>query len=459
MMDNAKILRDYAEDCVARTMRTDFETLGKIVDVLMEAKKRRSTIYTIGNGGSAATASHMCNDLAKGCRVHNRAGFITMCLGDSEAVMTCLANDFCYEDAYKIQVETRVKPGDILIVFSGSGNSENVIRAAEAARKRGVTVIGFLGRNGGKLLPICDISVIAPSDNMEQIEDIHMLYVHDISYTLQKRLPDEWGHEDVEPIYGRKFTAALFDWDGTVSCIRSGWQQVMIPYFVEVLEATPKAEDHDSIVRIVTDFVDFLTGKQTIFQCIRLDEEVQKRGGAATDPYLYKNEYLRRLEIHIKHRKDALLAGADPADYRVPGSFEFIQELQARGIKCYLASGTDEKDVLYEAGLLGLSDAFEGGIHGAHDYMLECSKELVIRDMIEKEGIKPENLISFGDGYVEIELVSDIGGYAVGAATDETRRCGIDDWKRNRLLAAGAKMIIPDFADYKTLADLVGGEQ
>ena len=79
--------------------------------------------------------------------------------------------------------------------------------------------------------------------------------------------------------------------------------------------------------------------------------------------------------------------------------------------------------------------------------------------MIEKEGIKPENLISFGDGYVEIELVSDIGGYAVGAATDETRRCGIDSWKRNRLLSAGAMMIIPDFADYKTALHQFDHEQ
>jgi phosphoserine phosphatase len=259
-------------------------------------------------------------------------------------------------------------------------------------------------------------------------------------------------------MYGRKFTAALFDWDGTVSCIRSGWQKIMIPYFIEVLEATPNAEDHESISKVVTDFVDFLTGKQTIFQCIKLDEEVQKRGGAAVDPYEYKKEYLRRLEEYIKDRKTALLAGADPAEYRIPGSLEFILGLQARGVKCYLASGTDEKDVVYEAGLLGLDKVFEGGIHGAHDYMLECSKELVIKDMIEKEGIRPEELISFGDGYVEIQLISEIGGYAVGAATDEFRRCGIDSWKRGRLLSAGAAMIIPDFANYEKLLEMIGGK-
>jgi len=458
-MTNEEILKSYADDCTCRTMKTDFETLGKVVDVLINAKRDNKVIYTAGNGGSLATASHICNDLSKACRVHNRAGFNAICLGDSTAIITCLSNDFCYEDFYKIQVETKIKSGDVFLVFSGSGNSENIVRAVISARERGAIVVGFLGRDGGALKPLCDISIVAPSDNMEQIEDIHMLYVHSISHTLQKRLADLWGAEIVKPVNKRKFTAALFDWDGTVSCIRSGWQQIMIPYFIEVLEATPDAEDRETISSVVTDFVDFLTGKQTIFQCIRLDEEVQKRGGEKRDPHEYKKEYLRRLEEYIKDRKEALINGANPSMYRVPGSLEFIEALQKSGIKCYLASGTDEADVLYEAKLLGLSDAFEGGIHGAHDYMLECSKELVIADMIEKEGIKPEELISFGDGYVEIELVDKINGYAVGVATDEFRRCGIDNWKRNRLLSAGAKMIIPDFADFEKLLEIVRGEE
>ena len=124
-------------------------------------------------------------------------------------------------------------------------------------------------------------------------------------------------------------------------------------------------------------------------------------------PILYKNEYLRRLELRIKERKEKLLSGEVTAEaYLVPGSKEFLRLLQANGIKCYLASGTDEEDVIYEAKLLGLDDAFEGGIHGAHAAMTECSKELVIRDMLEKENIKPHEMVSFGDGYVEgINLV------------------------------------------------------
>lgn len=100
---------------------------------------------------------------------------------------------------------------------------------------------------------------------------------------------------------------------------------------------------------------------------------------------------------------------------------------------------------MYEASLLGLDGVFDGGIHGAHDHMLTCSKELVIRDMLDREGIRPKELVSFGDGYVEVELVANLGGLAIGAATNEQTREGINAWKRNRLIAAGANAIIPDF--------------
>lgn len=455
---NAQILEEYTLDCTERTRKTDFETLGKIADVILATKERGNRIFTAGNGGSAATASHICNDLTKGCRVLGRPGFRMECLADSTAVVTCLGNDFSYDDVFIIPLETKAQAGDVFITFSGSGNSENVVRAAKRAREMGVTTVGFLGRDGGKLKEHCDLYVIAPTDNMEQLEDMHMLYCHALSCLLQQRLRDEWDIEVISPCVGRKFTAALFDFDGTVSLIRAGWQDVMIPYFIEVLEATPNHEDHDSIVTVVRDFVDFLTGKQTIFQCMKLDEEVVARGGEHRDPVEYKHEYLRRLEERIKDRKKALVDGADPAEYRVPGCYELIMALKAAGIKCYLASGTDEEDVLYEAKLLGLDNAFDGGIHGAKDYMLECSKELVIRDMIEKEGIDPRDMVSFGDGYVEIELVANLGGYAVGAATDEEKHYGVNEWKRNRLKKAGAAAIIPDFAKTERLMRFLGGE-
>ncbi|MBR2861201.1 MAG: SIS domain-containing protein [Clostridia bacterium] len=445
-------LRNYTKECTESVMRTDFDTLAEIAKIIIDTKKTGARIFTAGNGGSAATASHMCNDLTKGCRVWNRVGFDATCLGDSLAVVTCLANDFSYDEIYEIMLATKAKEGDVFITFSGSGNSPNVVRASKLAQEMGLTTIGFLGRDGGKLKQYCDKYIIAPTESMEQLEDMHMLYVHALVCIIKEELKTTWDMEIVKPLKKPAFKTALFDFDGTVSLIRSGWQDIMIPYFIEVLSAVAKNETQEEITQIVRDFVDTLTGKQTIFQCIRLDEEVVKRGGEHVDPLVYKREYLRRLELHIKNRKEGLISGTiSPDELVVPGCKDFVYALKAQGINCYLASGTDEKDVLYEAGLLGLDKVFDGHIYGAHDHMTDCSKELVIKSLIETGKIDPSELISFGDGYVEIELVANIGGYTVGVATDEERCEGINEWKRNRLLNAGADMIIPDFSDYERL--------
>lgn len=459
MEKNLAVLKDYFTDCTERLMRTDFDTLEKIGDVIAASKKNDVQIFTAGNGGSAATASHFCNDLMKGCRVLGRVGFKTQCLSDSSPVLTCLSNDFSYEDAYEVELRTKAVRGDILIVFSGSGNSENVVRAVKAAKEMGLITVAFLGRDGGKLAGQCDYQIIAPTDSMEQLEDMHMLYCHALAVNIREKLCDVWDMEIIRDCTEPKFKSALFDFDGTVSLIRSGWQEVMIPYFVEVLSEVKREDETDrDILHIVREFVDTLTGKQTIFQCIRLDEEVVSRGGEHRDPLVYKHEYLRRLSEKTKDKIAGLENGTiDPHELIVPGCHEFVNALKANGITCRLASGTDEVDVLREAKLLGLDKLFDGKVYGAHDGVLDCSKELVIKSLIEEEGIKPEELISFGDGYVEIELVSNLGGYTVGVATDEERKKGINAWKRNRLKSAGADVVIPDFTGYERLIKYIGG--
>lgn len=192
MADIKGLLEAYAKEVSEGIMKTDFDSMAKIVDVLLDAKERMATIFTAGNGGSAATASHICNDLLKGCNVCNKNGFITECLADSTAVLTCLANDFDYESVFSIQLETKANKGDVLIVYSGSGNSANILKAIETAKEKEMTVIGFSGRDGGKLAPMCDITVIAPTDSMEQIEDYHMIYVHSLSDTIQKALKEKY---------------------------------------------------------------------------------------------------------------------------------------------------------------------------------------------------------------------------------------------------------------------------
>ena len=254
-----------------------------------------------------------------------------------------------------------------------------------------------------------------------------------------------------EPSRGR-IRHALFDFDGTLSLIRSGWQDVMIPMMVEVLAATPQAEDEATLGAVVREFVDTLTGKQTIYQTIRLAEEVTKRGGTAEDPLVYKHEYLDRLWQKVHHRVDGLKDGTiPPDDLLVPGSRELLENLRARGIRCYLASGTDLPYVVDEAAALRVDGYFDGGISGALDDYRQFSKAKVIEQILAEHELHGPELVAFGDGYVEIENTVGVGGIAVGLATDEIERRSVDDWKRNRLILAGAHLIVPDFREQDAL--------
>ena len=244
------------------------------------------------------------------------------------------------------------------------------------------------------------------------------------------------------------FRCALFDFDGTVSLIRAGWQEVMIPYFCEVVQAVDAGDPPAAIRAEVKEFVDALTGRQTIYQCMALCEAVRRRGGAPLAPGEYKAEYLRRLEKKIAGRKAALANGAPPETYAVRGAIPFVRALTGAGVTCYLASGTDEADVKKEAALLGVADCFTGGIFGAREALTDCSKEAVIRRLLRDERLDPGVLLGFGDGFVEIELVHGAGGYAIGVAGNETDpNAGVDEEKRRRLLNAGADMIVADLSE------------
>jgi phosphoglycolate phosphatase len=245
---------------------------------------------------------------------------------------------------------------------------------------------------------------------------------------------------------------ALFDFDGTISLIREGWQAVMIPMLVEVLLETPDHESEAELTRMVTDFVTRLTGKQTIYQMLQLAEEVEKRGGTPRDPLDYKYAYLERLWVRIAGRVADLKSGRKgPQDFVVPGSFELLAALRERGVTGYLASGTDQAYVLDEAQALGLPLYFEERIYGALDDYRNFSKRMLIERILRENGLGGPELVAFGDGFVEIEDAKAVGGIAVGVATDEAARQGIDAWKRARLIQAGADLIIPDFREHAAL--------
>lgn len=253
----------------------------------------------------------------------------------------------------------------------------------------------------------------------------------------------------------------LFDFDGTLSLIREGWPEIMIPMMVEFLLETPDHESEQDLRRIVTEYVMRLTGKQTIYQMIQLAEEVAKRNGAPLDPLEYKREYNRRLMRRISERRESLRTGSAPAEQMlVPGTLELLESLVARGMRIYLASGTDEPFVKEEAELLGLTRYFGGNIHGALDNHQSFSKAMVIEKILTENAIRGANLLGFGDAYVEVVNVKSVGGTAIGVASDEAGRSGKPDpWKRARLIAVGADIVIPDFRECGVLLDYLFNER
>lgn len=256
------------------------------------------------------------------------------------------------------------------------------------------------------------------------------------------------------------FRFALFDFDGTLSLIREGWQGIMIPMMVEILLETRSGESAEATEVCVREFVELLTGKQTVYQMIRLAEEVEKRGGTPLDPLEYKRRYHDRLWERIRHRVEGLKAGAiDREEMMVPGSEALLRGLKERGVSLFLASGTDAQYVQDECAALGLTSYFDGGIHGALDDYRSFSKKMVIERIFRENNLHGPELLAFGDGYVEIENTKEAAGVAVGVATDEVGRVAVDAWKRNRLIQAGADMIIPHYRRHQELLAYLYAEE
>lgn len=251
----------------------------------------------------------------------------------------------------------------------------------------------------------------------------------------------------------------LFDFDGTLSLIRQGWPEVMVPMFVEMLP--PQAGESESDrARLAWDDIMRLNGKQTIYQMIQLADRIRERGGEPREPLWYKHEYLRRLEVLIRDRIEGLRTGRlRPDELLVYGARPLLEQLCARGLTLYLASGTDEPFVKQEADLLDVSRYFGARIYGALDDYQNFSKKIVIERILRENAIPGRQLLAFGDGYVEIENTKAAGGLAVAVASDEAQNGSgrMDPWKRQRLLGVGADLVIPDFRDAAPLLDRILG--
>lgn len=263
-------------------------------------------------------------------------------------------------------------------------------------------------------------------------------------------------HPDRLP--GGKIRAAIFDFDGTFSTLRCGWEKVMRPLMLESISGGPASAASEALQREVDDYIDASTGIQTVYQMRWLAQRVEAagRGVPGRDEWWYKDEYNRRLMEQVGARLARLERGEDrPEDYLIAGAAAFLQALRAHGVEVYLASGTDHGDVLREAAALGVADRFTA-IKGAPERQAACSKEAVLRMILDEKGLPGGELLLVGDGKVEIALGAECGAFTLGAATDEEARHGVDPVKRERLIRAGADAVTGDFADLPALLGWLG---
>jgi phosphoglycolate phosphatase-like HAD superfamily hydrolase len=259
----------------------------------------------------------------------------------------------------------------------------------------------------------------------------------------------------------------LFDFDGTISVLREGWERVMAPLMVEMIcdgrSTTPRIE------REVADYVDFSTGIVTIEQMQWLAEAV-RRHGIARHPLTaaeYKQIYIERLMVGVQRRLDRLnpdlapdltglanLSGLPFAtdEMMVAGARSFLAALAARGLRLYVASGTDHPYMLNEAHALGVDRYFNGGLYGAIDEDEAHRKERIIERILDEHDLHGDELLVVGDGPVEIREAVSRQALALGVASDEVTRSGWNPAKVARLTRAGAHFLVPDFSRGEELA-------
>lgn len=256
----------------------------------------------------------------------------------------------------------------------------------------------------------------------------------------------------------------VFDHDGTISVLRQGWEDVMTGMMIKSITGDKYNKISSGLLqrisKRVTEYIDKSTGVETIVQMEALEDMVKHFGLVSKqnilDSFGYKKEYLRQLASSMSDRIEKFKNNEiDITDLTIKGSVDFISYLNKIGLNLYLASGTDEQDVINEAMILGYAHYFNGGIFGAREKVKNYSKRIVIKEILEKNNLKGHELMVVGDGPVELRECRKNGGIAVGVATDEIRRYGLNKRKRERLIKGGAHIIIPDFSQYTKLLNIL----
>ena len=178
MKDYISEVNTYLEHEIDTLKALDVNEINAALNLLLETFENGNTVFVFGNGGSSATASHFQNDFNKGVSEHTEKKFNFQCLNDNVATVMAVANDIGFDEVFHFQLIGHMRPGDVVLAISGSGNSRNVINAVEYAKEQGAKVIGLTGFGGGKLKELSDVSLHVPVNSMQITEDIHMVFDH-----------------------------------------------------------------------------------------------------------------------------------------------------------------------------------------------------------------------------------------------------------------------------------------
>jgi rfaE bifunctional protein kinase chain/domain len=257
----------------------------------------------------------------------------------------------------------------------------------------------------------------------------------------------------------------IFDHDGTISTLREGWELIMAPMMIKAILGDKYSEADELLFHRVksrvNEFIDKTTGIQTLMQMKFLSGIIREFGFVPEEQILdefgYKEIYNYELMLMVREREKKLLhKELSVEDFTIKNALPLLSKLYNSGIKLYLASGTDEEDVKNEASVLGYDKLFEGGIYGATGDITKEVKKVVLDRILDTIGDSNDcQIATFGDGPVEIRSTHKKGGVAIGVASNELRRYGLNTIKRTRLIKAGADIIIPDFSQMDQLLGLL----
>lgn len=301
-------------------------------------------------------------------------------------------------------------------------------------------------------------------------ENSDLIYHHELAEEI--RLAKYLGDSEIEIVDQTLMSRdvypkyAIFDHDGTISTLREGWEEIMNPMMIKAILGKNHKEAGDvlyhKVEARVAEFIDKTTGIQTLVQMQGLIGLVKEFGCVPEEEILdifgYKKIYNDELLLMVKEREKKLQRGElTLEDFTIKNAAPFLTKLYQAGVKLYLASGTDEVDVKSEAKALGYEYLFEGRIYGAVGDVTKEAKKIVLDRILDSIGTSESGqIVTFGDGPVEIRETHKRNGLTVGLASNEQRRYGLNAHKRNRLIKAGADIIISDFSQMDQLLELLG---